>query len=88
MLLYKGQPLLKLGIKCFEVVYSDAEQYDFFSEPYDSNHLRCDIAMDEINKKFGDGAVRPALEYIVDQLELVPVIAFNFNATSKAKNSL
>lgn len=88
MQLYKGQPLLKLGIKCFEVEYADAEQFDFFSEPYDSKNLRCDIAMDEINKKFGDGAARPALEYIVDQLELVPVIAFNFNATSKAKNSL
>jgi DNA polymerase-4 len=44
--------------------------------------------VDEINKKFGDGCVRPALEYMVDRLYLVPVIAFNFNATSKSKNSL
>ncbi|OIN85008.1 DNA polymerase Y family protein [Francisella sp. TX07-6608] len=88
MNLYKGQPLLKIGIKCFEVEYDGNEQFDLFSQPYDSNHLRCDIAMDEINKRFGDGTIRPALEYIVDQLDLVPVIAFNFNATSKAKNSL
>ncbi len=88
MQIYRGEPLLKLGIKCWEIEYNDSEQLDLFNEPYDSKHLRCDIAMDSINQKFGDNTIRPAMEYIVDKLDFVPVIAFNFNATSKSKNSL
>ncbi|WP_432772695.1 DNA polymerase thumb domain-containing protein [Francisella salimarina] len=88
MRLYRGEPLLKLGIKCWELEYNDSQQLDLFAEPYDSKHLRCDIAMDKINQRFGDNTIRPAMEYMVDKLDLVPVIAFNFNATSKSKNSL
>lgn len=88
MQLYRGEPLLKLGIKCREIEYNKSEQLDLFNEPYNSKHLQCDLAMDSINKKFGENTIRPAMEHIVDKLDLVPVIAFNFNATSNSKNSL
>ncbi len=88
MKLWSGQPLFQIGIKCDELIYDENEQYDLFSESYDSKHLTIDKTMDQINKKFGANSCKLASEITLGHSSVVPVIAFNFNATSKNKNSL
>jgi DNA polymerase-4 len=88
MKLWNGQPLFQIGIKCSELIYYENEQFDLFSDAYDSKYLTIDKTMDQINQKFGANACKSASEIFLTGNNVVPVIAFNFNATSKNKNSL
>lgn len=86
--LWKGQSLFQIGVKCHELIHDNSSQQDLFDEPYNSKYLTVDRAMDNINKKFGTNTCKHANELILDEDSVIPVIAFNFDATSNSKNSL
>jgi len=43
--------------------------------------------LDEINARFGKNTCKKAGEILADDINMVPVIAFNFDATISSKNS-
>jgi DNA polymerase-4 len=88
LLKWKGEPLFQIGLNCNVLIYDDSHQSDMFEEQYDSKFLTLDKTMDEINKRFGANTCKPATELLTENKEIVPVIAFNFDASSKTKNTL
>ena len=86
--LWKGQALFQIGIKCHELIHDNSSQQNLLDELYNSRYLTVDRAMYSVNKKFGANACKPVNDLILEEDSVVPVIAFNFDATSNSKNSL
>ncbi|ASG68913.1 hypothetical protein CDV26_11470 [Francisella halioticida] len=85
--LWKGEPLYKVGLACDKLYDKDKGQIDMFATS-DSKSSRIDAVKDAIANKFGKDKCRYATELNADDMNMIPVIAFNFDATSKNKNSL
>jgi DNA polymerase-4 len=82
--LWKNEPLFQVGLHCHQLIDEAVGQQSLFTSEED----KVDKVKDEINKRFGKNSCRNASEMQADDLNMVPVIAFNFDATSKSKNSL
>ena len=88
LLKWKYEPLFQIGLNCNVLIHDNSHQSDMFDEPYDSKFLTLDRTMDEINNRFGANTCIQATELFTDNKKIVPVIAFNFDASSKTKNTL
>ncbi len=84
--LWKQQPLFKVGLECKKLMDKDEGQQDMFVGVSQTSTI--DEIKDEINQKFGKNICRTASEMYADDMNMVQVIAFNFDATDKKKNSL
>jgi len=84
--LWKKQKLYQLQITALSLQSDDIRQIDLFADIEDNDN-KIDRLKDEINAKFGKASVRTGIEMLADDTNMVPVIAFNFDAKGK-KNSL
>ena len=82
--LWQNEPLFKVGLHCQQLINEAEGQQSLFINEKD----KVDKVKDEINKRFGKNSCRNASEMQADDMNMVPVISFNFDATSKSKNSL
>jgi len=82
--LWKNEPLFQVGIHCNHLIDEAVGQQNLFVNDKD----KIDKVKDEINNRFGKNSCRTASEMQADEMNMVPVIAFNFDATNKSKNSL
>lgn len=65
---------------------SDKMQIDLFGNDTTKDN-EIDQLKDKINLKLGKSSIRTGLEMLADDQNMIPVIAFNFDAKGK-KNSL
>lgn len=84
---WHGQPLFQVSIQCKFLLETQPIQADLFlTAPHCDNPI--DTLHDKINRRFGKHTLIRASELQAKSINMVPVIAFQFNATSKSKNSL
>lgn len=87
---YGGEHIYQVQITAISLTSSRYKQYDLFEdfnkEEVKNKNSVIDSLKDQINKKYGKGTVKSAIELESEKANMVPVISFNFDA--KGKNSL
>ncbi|WP_192485288.1 MULTISPECIES: DNA polymerase thumb domain-containing protein [Cysteiniphilum] len=86
------EALYQVQVTALSLQSSEIRQLDLFEDllapdPKVTKHDKLDDVKDLVNDRFGKHTLRSAAELLADKANMVPVIAFNFDATGK-KNSL
>lgn len=85
--LWQKTPIHQVSIHCDKLIEFDQIEADLFG--YNTEETSSvDQLRDQINQRFGKNAIKAASELQAQKVNMTPVIAFNFNANSKKKNTL
>ena len=85
--LWQKTPIHQVSIHCDNLIEFDQIEADLFG--YNTEETSSiDQLRDQINQRFGKNAIQAASELQAQKMNMTPVIAFNFNANSKKKNTL